>query len=117
MARAFPLETVRTVARERAEAAARELGDHARAAHLPRHEGRALGLRERLGVDHDRPRAEDHDARQIRVRDRDPLHGIRKLKEAALARLEPDRLALSDRRYRVAAQRDAALPRGTAVAR
>src|SRR5205085_3649998 len=51
-----------------------------------------LGLRCLLRVDHDRLRAEDHDASQLRIPDRDAPDGLVDVKDTALTARYPDRL-------------------------
>jgi flagellar FliJ protein len=67
MARAFPLETVRTVARERAEAAARELGSHGRRLEAARAKLAQLeGFREQYLAERDAVLAAGADAARVR---------------------------------------------------
>ena len=51
------------------------------------------GMRQRLGIDHDRARSEHDDAGDLRVADRHALHRPAELEDAALPGLDPERLA------------------------
>lgn len=67
MARAFPLETVRTVARERAEAAARELGGHGRRLEAARAKlGQLQGFRAQYLAERDAALVSGTDAARLR---------------------------------------------------